>query len=206
MQASRKRPELLVAALGLAIAGALLLWAGLGERTARQAADTPAAQSYTVGGVADPFAAAPPDAPGTQGAAQPQPGDTPPGIAPPGETAYALPPEEDGAPYAPNEEGIEQPPPEADPIPQELPGETVTQKAPVNAAQPTSPPQAQVVVHINSASSAQLQTLKGIGPAKAQAIIDYRDAHGGFKDVMELLEVKGIGPATLEGMLPWVAL
>lgn len=53
-------------------------------------------------------------------------------------------------------------------------------------------------VNINKANSAQLQTLNGIGPAKAQEIIKYRKAHGGFKSVDELVNVNGIGPKTVD--------
>lgn len=52
-------------------------------------------------------------------------------------------------------------------------------------------------VNINRANSAQLQTLYGVGPTKAQEILKYRKAHGAFKSVDELLNVKGIGPKTL---------
>jgi len=52
-------------------------------------------------------------------------------------------------------------------------------------------------VNINKANSAQLQTINGIGPAKAQEIIKYRKTHGGFKSVNELVNVKGIGPKTV---------
>lgn len=53
------------------------------------------------------------------------------------------------------------------------------------------------VVNINRANSAQLQTLHGIGPSKAQEIIKYRKQHGPFKRVDELVNVKGIGPKTV---------
>ena len=53
------------------------------------------------------------------------------------------------------------------------------------------------VVHLNSADLAALDTLTGIGPTKAQAILDYRTAHGSFKSIDDLLNVKGIGDATL---------
>lgn len=52
-------------------------------------------------------------------------------------------------------------------------------------------------VNINKANSAQLQTLNGIGPAKAQEILKYRKTHGGFKTVDELVNVSGIGPKTV---------
>ncbi|WP_236170024.1 ComEA family DNA-binding protein [Pseudomonas parasichuanensis] len=52
---------------------------------------------------------------------------------------------------------------------------------------------------LNTADAASLQsTMMGIGKAKAQAIVDYREAHGAFTSVDELLEVKGIGQALLE--------
>ena len=53
-------------------------------------------------------------------------------------------------------------------------------------------------ININKANSAQLQTLNGIGPTKAQEILKYRKAHGGFKSVDELVNVKGIGPKTVQ--------
>lgn len=54
-------------------------------------------------------------------------------------------------------------------------------------------------VNINEADVDTLvRELKGIGPAKAQAIVDYRTQQGTFVSVDELLEVKGIGQATLE--------
>lgn len=61
-------------------------------------------------------------------------------------------------------------------------------------------------INVNRANSAQLQTLNGIGPTKAQEIIKYRKAHGGFKTVDELVNVKGIGPKTLLKMKSQVAI
>lgn len=54
-------------------------------------------------------------------------------------------------------------------------------------------------VNLNTADAAALEAgLLGVGPAKAQAIVDHRNSNGPFASVDELLEVKGIGPATLE--------
>lgn len=54
-------------------------------------------------------------------------------------------------------------------------------------------------VNINSADATALaSSLHGVGPAKAQAIVDYRQAHGPFKSVDQLASVKGIGAATVE--------
>ncbi|KLD65990.1 ComEA family DNA-binding protein [Dyella japonica] len=54
-------------------------------------------------------------------------------------------------------------------------------------------------VNINTADAATLSnSLDGIGPSKAKAIVAYREEHGPFKTVADLSNVKGVGPATLE--------
>ncbi|MGJ4149212.1 helix-hairpin-helix domain-containing protein [Corynebacterium macclintockiae] len=55
-------------------------------------------------------------------------------------------------------------------------------------------------INLNTADSAQLETISGIGPATAEAIIAWRDSNGPFTSVEQLLEVRGIGPAKFESM------
>lgn len=52
-------------------------------------------------------------------------------------------------------------------------------------------------VDINTASQIDLESVKGLGPAKAKAIIEYREKYGMFKSVGDLTNVKGIGVGTL---------
>jgi competence protein ComEA len=55
-------------------------------------------------------------------------------------------------------------------------------------------------VDINNASQAELESLNGIGPKKAQDIVDYRKKNGPFKSVDDLEKVPGIGKKTVDGM------
>jgi competence ComEA-like helix-hairpin-helix protein len=69
----------------------------------------------------------------------------------------------------------------------------------VNAAEPTVPiQQPPALVNINTADAATLATLTGVGAKKAEDIIKYRQANGGFKTVEEFSKVHGIGPKTFE--------
>jgi competence protein ComEA len=53
-------------------------------------------------------------------------------------------------------------------------------------------------VNLNRASESELQTLTGVGPSKAAAIIEYRDTNGPFKEIEQLKEISGIGDKTFE--------
>ncbi|WOX05985.1 ComEA family DNA-binding protein [Microbulbifer pacificus] len=59
--------------------------------------------------------------------------------------------------------------------------------------------QEQILVNLNTATAEELSAaLEGVGPAKAELIVQYRDQNGKFSSIEQLLEVKGIGVATLE--------
>ncbi len=64
---------------------------------------------------------------------------------------------------------------------------------PVNSITPTlSPPSPEHPLNINTATQAELETLPGIGPIRAQAIITYREANGLFTSIDDLMNVPGI--------------
>jgi len=80
------------------------------------------------------------------------------------------------------------------------PGSTATAPKP----QPRkAPPQ---IVSLNRATKEQLEGLPGIGPELAAGILYYRQEHGGFRNLDELLNVKGIGPKRLERLRPYLTL
>ena len=62
-------------------------------------------------------------------------------------------------------------------------------------AKPALQPSSAAKISLNQATLAQLQELSGIGLKKAEAIIAYRQKNGKFKNIEELQQVKGIGPA-----------
>ena len=61
-------------------------------------------------------------------------------------------------------------------------------------------------IDINRAGLAELELLPGIGPKKAEAIVQWRSEHGRFARLEDLLEVKGIGRATLERLRPFASI
>ena len=72
------------------------------------------------------------------------------------------------------------------------------------AASAEEPPRLSGTVNVNTATLDELTLLPGIGESRAKAVIETRKRRGGFKSVDELLEVKGIGDASLERLRPHV--
>ena len=74
-------------------------------------------------------------------------------------------------------------------------------------AEPSSPEAAaQLTVNLNQATEHELVQLPGIGPARAQAILDFRARHGPFRRISQLLRVRGIGRATFRRLRPFLVL
>ena len=72
-----------------------------------------------------------------------------------------------------------------------------------SASTPDEQPVSDGRIDINSASLQQLQLLPGIGETLAQRILDYREEHGSFSSVDDLLNVSGIGEKKLEQIRPY---
>ena len=58
-------------------------------------------------------------------------------------------------------------------------------------------------VNVNTAPMEHLLLLPGIGPTKAQRLLDWRKAHGSFSQLEDVLQVQGIGPKTLRKLQPY---
>lgn len=92
------------------------------------------------------------------------------------------------------------------------PAESASQPATQTALQTAVEPPAQpaeenvqtVLVNINTADSEELQTLRGIGKVKAQAIINYRQMYGGFRNIEEITLVSGIGEKTFDSIKDYI--
>lgn len=69
-----------------------------------------------------------------------------------------------------------------------------------------SEPSRPLVIDINSATVRELQKLNGIGEVTANAIVAYRDQNGDFSSFEDLININGIGQATLEKIKPNISL
>ena len=91
--------------------------------------------------------------------------------------------------------------------------EAVDEALPVpEAAETPSPPRVYTPksvppassINVNTATASELQRLPRIGPKMAARIVAYREAHGAFRRVQDLMQVRGIGKKTLAQMTPYV--
>ena len=80
--------------------------------------------------------------------------------------------------------------------------EVPTRSQAANVVAPASPSPA--VIDLNTADAMLLETVPGVGPVTAAAIIQHRTEIGAFESVDQLIDVSGIGPATLESLRPYV--
>ena len=75
---------------------------------------------------------------------------------------------------------------------------------PRRRCRPAAPSGPATLVNLNTATETELDTLPDVGPVTAASILQWRDQHGGFTSVDELLEVDGIGDVTLGKLAPYV--
>ncbi|MFD2612683.1 ComEA family DNA-binding protein [Paenibacillus gansuensis] len=61
-------------------------------------------------------------------------------------------------------------------------------------------------INVNTATAAELDKLPGIGPSKAQAIVDYREEHGAFTSLEQIDKVKGVGPKLFQNIRDRISL
>ncbi|MCL6450649.1 MAG: helix-hairpin-helix domain-containing protein [Acetobacteraceae bacterium] len=87
-------------------------------------------------------------------------------------------------------------------VPEKPPGGQA--KGPSARAPGVVPPTPDNPLDLNSAGRQALEALPGIGPRLAERVLRYREEHGPFRRVEDLLEVEGIGPRTLERLRPLV--
>ncbi len=76
-------------------------------------------------------------------------------------------------------------------------GEAERQTQTAGASAPSDNEKSQSV-NVNQADATELQTINGIGPAKAEAIITYREEHGEFQQIEDLRNISGFGEKTIE--------
>ncbi|MDQ3645748.1 MAG: helix-hairpin-helix domain-containing protein [Actinomycetota bacterium] len=74
------------------------------------------------------------------------------------------------------------------------------------AVGPTTGAQPGALIPLNSADQAMLETIPGVGPVTAMAILSYREQIASFSSLEQLLEVDGIGPATFDSIRTYVTL
>ncbi len=90
--------------------------------------------------------------------------------------------------------------------PPALPSGAETETAPPSTSPSGEPEPAPGSISLNNATAAELEAIPGVGPATARSIVEYRERHGSFQTVDELMAVPGIGTKKMEKMRPYLAL
>lgn len=82
----------------------------------------------------------------------------------------------------------------------------LAERSPRPGTLPPPSPSAAGQVNLNTADQAALESIPGVGPVTASAILGYRSEVGAFTSLDQLLDVDGIGPATIDSLRPYVTL
>lgn len=89
---------------------------------------------------------------------------------------------------------------------EKLDADLATSVSGVSASSNTQPSSEKALININVADSTALQTISGIGPAKAEAIIQFRTENGPFQSIDDLKKISGFGEKTVERLKPLVTI
>ena len=81
---------------------------------------------------------------------------------------------------------------------------SATQSTLPTAASTAASPKVTYPLNLNTATFEELMTNDGLGAARANAIIDYRNALGGYTEVSQIMEIKGIGDALYRQVAPYL--
>lgn len=89
-------------------------------------------------------------------------------------------------------------------VPELSPAEVTYSTTAVETDETTAEAAADAPISLNTATAEELMRLDGLGETTARRIVEYRETHGGFSSVEELLEVRGVGEKRFASWAPYL--